>query len=912
MAAVALYATTTARAQTWSWATESGTGTEYGNSVATDNAGNNYIAGDYIGPSTFGTYTLSAHGNGDAFLAKYNSSGSVVWAVKMAGSLFDYGREVVVDAGSNILVAGTYRGTITFYSTDGTTTTSLTGGSSTDNIYLAKYNSSGIVQWAVPVSGNADCGGLAIVPSQLKVYVCGQRLGHLFAASYNYAGSTAPSAPTWTLSATGTGSSKAWAITGDGAGNSYLLSTYSGTVTGTLSTGGTFSGVDGMLMTKISSAGAITWSVNIGSGAAGVEQGRGIRWNPSGHLYIGGHFTGTASIAGSSLSSAGSSDVFVAKYTDGGGSVWARRMGGTGGDNLRGFTTNSAGDTYLFTQSVDNNSVTFGCKTYPAVFGNTDNKMILAKYNSGGLVKGSAALTLNNSASYPGEVSLDASGNTILTGHKVGAFSAGPYTLSTGADMFLTKVLIADELPTVASTDVNLCGLGASTTLSASGPSGSTIKWYNSAMTLLTTGGSYTTPGAVAYSSVVYYVSSTVGGCESARLSVTVTTRPYNTITASVSTPTICNGSCVTVTFANATTAILMPGSVVKTSPFVICPSSTTNYTLTNNAGGYCEVPGTFTIGVVVTDPFAGTFSDRIAVPSGSGCTPAITAPSKPGSTTPVINTATMPNVASNVLNDFRCAIGNTTGWMGAGNAGVNNLTFVGSYTLDVYEVEVPSGVRKVVGSTLAPSVFIKYGNSDGTDDMRFNEIGWGAGFVNTGPFYCDGSADGDGNNGNGDYFREFYRYCYDQYTATTTTAAFDDFSSRVFCIDMKQISTSGGCTISKKTYFRIAYDTDLNKNNGSGARMAVLDDESTGKEEEYLSLSIYPNPTNSLVYIPLAADDKNVQVIITDNLGKQVMKINNFESHHGELNMTSLPAGIYFYNILKNNTTYKGKIMKQ
>ena len=54
-----------------------------------------------------------------------------------------------------------------------------------------------------------------------------------------------------------------------------------------------------------------------------------------------------------------------------------------------------------------------------------------------------------------------------------------------------------------------------------------------------------------------------------------------------------------------------------------------------------------------------------------------------------------------------------------------------------------------------------------------------------------------------------------------------------------------------------------------------------------------------------------NVQVTVTDNIGRQVLKSNNLETNRGELNMAELPAGIYFYSILKNNTAYKGKIVK-
>lgn len=84
---------------------------------------------------------------------------------------------------------------------------------------------------------------------------------------------------------------------------------------------------------------------------------------------------------------------------------------------------------------------------------------------------------------------------------------------------------------------------------------------------------------------------------------------------------------------------------------------------------------------------------------------------------------------------------------------------------------------------------------------------------------------------------------------------------------------------------------------------------EENGSENE---LSVYPNPTNRSVSIPLASDDKNVQITVSDNLGKQVIKIDNLEATHGELNMEALPAGVYFYHVIKNNISYKGKVVKQ
>lgn len=901
--AVTLYATTAVTAQTWSWVTEStGTGIEYGYGVATDASGNNYVGGAYInGPATFGTTTLMDIANGDGYLAKYNSSGSPLWAVRMAGTLHDRVKDVIVD-GANVFVAGTYRGTITFESTNATTT-SLTGGGGSDNCFIAKYNSSGVVQWALTYSGGSQPWDLAICPSQQKVFMTGDRAGDLFAACYSY--SSTPVSPVWSVTCTtgGTGS-YAMGIAADASGNAYMLGTYLGPATGTLSTGYTFTGTYGMLLMKIAPTGTLTWVSNIGNGSGGNETGRGLELDAAGNIYIGGQFSGTANISGTSLTCSGVYDVFVAKYSNAGSIQWARRMGGpgtTGGDLLNGFTVSPAGDSYLFTVNSDNNLVPFGCKSYPAVFGNNDNKMILAKYNTQGLMKGSAAPFLDNTPN-PSCVTLDPSGNAVLTGYKVGAFSAGSTTLTTAANMFLIKVSIADELPVVATTSVNLCGLGTSAALSASGPAGSTIKWYMPSTTLVATGTSYNTPASAAYGSVTYYVSSTVAGCESEKLPITVTTNSIVTLLASAD-QTICVGDCATITFTNVASATLNPGGLTVSSPFTVCPTSTTTYTLSNATTTVCQVSDQ--VKVTVT-PFVGSYDAYVYEQSPCTPYPPMSGNSKAACLTPGAIAATMPSDPNLAL--FRCLIGNAPGWEGAGNAGITNFSIAGSYTVEVYEADA-SGNRQVIGGTPAPPVFLKYGSSPtATLVLTFNTSGNGTGFdPSAGPYFSDGTADGTGSIGSGQYFRDRYAEAYYNTVGGLPGENLTAFSNVIFCVDMKQVSAFG-CIASKKSYFKIANNGLLN---GRGARMGTAGDETEEGAESYKSLEIYPNPTNGIVYIPLTDEDKNVQVTVTDNIGRQVMKSNNLETNHGELNMAELPAGVYFYTILKNNTSYKGKIVK-
>ena len=95
-----------------------GTGTDESNSIARDAAGNLYITGSFTGQAQFGegaaAITLTAIGNSDIFLAKYDSSGALLWAKGMGGSGSDLGAEVEVDAAGNILVTGRFSTSVDF------------------------------------------------------------------------------------------------------------------------------------------------------------------------------------------------------------------------------------------------------------------------------------------------------------------------------------------------------------------------------------------------------------------------------------------------------------------------------------------------------------------------------------------------------------------------------------------------------------------------------------------------------------------------------------------------------------------------------------------------------------------------------------------------------------------------------
>ena len=146
---LAFVCTTITSAQTpnWKWA-RSAAGGEYDQSstITTDASGNviiaGYFASDFI---TLGSITLQNAGLGfdDVFIAKYDSSGNLVWAQSFGSTSDDKATAVTTDNAGNIYLTGYfYSPTITI----GTYT--FTNAGNVGDIFIVKYDSNGNILWA--------------------------------------------------------------------------------------------------------------------------------------------------------------------------------------------------------------------------------------------------------------------------------------------------------------------------------------------------------------------------------------------------------------------------------------------------------------------------------------------------------------------------------------------------------------------------------------------------------------------------------------------------------------------------------------------------------------------------------------------------------------------------------------------
>ncbi len=405
--------------------------------VAVDGSGNIVVAGTFPGDATFGGTTLTSAGAYDIFLAKYDVSGKLLWADSGGGAGNEGGGAVAIDGSGNLVVAGYYEGSATF---GGTTLTSAGG----IDAFVAKYDAGGTLQWVRSSAGvnNTAARGVAVDASG-NVVVEGA-----FSGITTFGGTTLTSAGSydvfvakydaagtllWAHSAGGTGEEIGEAVAVDGSGNAVV----SGSFSGTAIFGGTTltsAGDTDMFVAKYDAAGTFLWARS--AGGLNGETGHGIGVDKSGNVVVTGYFIGDAVFGATTLTSMGADDVFVAKYDPAGTLVWVRSAGGPGDDLSYSVVVDRAGSASVTGAFLS--SATFGTTTLTST-GSAD--VFVARYDASGHVEWAhAAGGAGGDAGIA--IAVDGSRNAVVTGSFTLDATFGGKTLTSAGsyDVFVARM----------------------------------------------------------------------------------------------------------------------------------------------------------------------------------------------------------------------------------------------------------------------------------------------------------------------------------------------------------------------------------------------------------------------------------------------------------------------------------------
>jgi outer membrane protein assembly factor BamB len=88
---------------------------QQGAGMTVDSAGNVLIAGTFASTVNFGGSTLVASGNdNDIFVAKLDANGEHLWSNRFGDSSDQFGASIAVDSAGNVLLTGSFTGSVSF------------------------------------------------------------------------------------------------------------------------------------------------------------------------------------------------------------------------------------------------------------------------------------------------------------------------------------------------------------------------------------------------------------------------------------------------------------------------------------------------------------------------------------------------------------------------------------------------------------------------------------------------------------------------------------------------------------------------------------------------------------------------------------------------------------------------------
>jgi len=372
-----------------------GSGDEWAGVVAVDDSNNVYITGQTTSPSniaTSGAYETSyiagisnssfTCSGGNVYLAKFNSKGNLMWATYYAGGCSG-SLGIATDKSNGIFITGNTLGG-NGIATKGAYQTSYAGGygsshtNSFGDVFIAKFDGNGKIQWGTFFGGPGEDYGLSIAADKLgNVCITG-----------------------FTESSTGIATKGAFQTSNGGSNEIAFLAKFSGN-------------------------GNIQWATYYGT--TWSEDGYGVCMDDSDNVYIVGATSspfGLATPGAYQTSCSGGGHVFLAKFNGLGIRQWGTYFAGEKYEDGHGITIDFMGNIYITGFTVSRRGIaTKGAYQFTLINDNSHNSgnEFLAKFNNNGMPLwatyfGLEGTTFSGENGANNSITTDRYGNVYFTG----------------------------------------------------------------------------------------------------------------------------------------------------------------------------------------------------------------------------------------------------------------------------------------------------------------------------------------------------------------------------------------------------------------------------------------------------------------------------------------------------------------
>ena len=480
--------------------------------VGTDAAGNIYITSAYrqatmsIGSTTL-TNTSTTGTTYDIYVAKYDPSGTPLWATSVGGAGNDYGYGLTVASTGNVYITGTFN---SLSMPVGSSTISnpyavVIAGTDTPIAYIAKFDgATGAPLWAEAAGGDRGAFGVG--------------LAHDNSGNVYLTGGFGNSSITW--------------------GSTTITRPHPAFTTNRLS----------LYLVQYSASDAVTWDKCISSDTGNVF-GYSIALASCGQVWVNGNYTRRAFVdtvvldtvmawSATTGTSIPGDPMFIAGYSLSGGVVGVAGIA-SGGDDQGGIACDAAGNVFMCADIIP--AIKVGSDNLPASTGGSEN-FLLAKYanvvappdttnlRTDTTMCDIGGITLHAPPGYSSYYWDDGSGDTVRNITSTGTYWV--YATTCGVEVVLDSFVVtfapADSVYT--HTDTSVCANIPTITLS-SPPGYPSHSWSTGA----------TTP-SIAVTVSGQYILTAYGGCDLLVDTFNLTITPVDTTLITTDTN-ICNST---------------------------------------------------------------------------------------------------------------------------------------------------------------------------------------------------------------------------------------------------------------------------------------------------------------------------------------------------------------------------------
>ena len=296
--------------------------------IATDGGGNVYVAGS-TGGDLGGGLGIST----DAYLRKYDASGSLLWTRQVDSGEADSGTGVAIDENGNAYLSGAVLGSL-----------DIPNAGAAD-AFVAKFSPTGAKLWVRQQGSAGNDASLGITTDRMGgVYVAGQTDGVLGSASFGsrdmYISKYGEDGTRlWTRQFGTSAYDVAQATSADSLGNVFIAGyTEAGSI-------GMYDGI----VAKYDTNGNLMWSKQIGTGS--FDEIFGVSTDGLGNAYVAGT---TQDDIQNGVATVSAADLFVSKLDANGNVIWTKQLFTPSVEFTRSVSTNGQGSIYISGETFGN------------------------------------------------------------------------------------------------------------------------------------------------------------------------------------------------------------------------------------------------------------------------------------------------------------------------------------------------------------------------------------------------------------------------------------------------------------------------------------------------------------------------------------------------------------------------------